>query len=534
MLRRSRRKRAAVGDIYRTCIRFGNCPPDVKNKVENNTIADKILKWASGAIYLGSLGIGTSSSGSGIRIGAPSAGTLRPTLPVDAIGPREVPIQPGLVRPEDPSVFNPFDVTTDDIPVTTNEIPVPPPEIELLPLPKPDPNEILPKIPVPRFPVAVDDPIGPEVTISEGGEYEGTVPSIVPQPPRGPLDPLVVSRSQYSNPAFEISVHTETTAGEFSTPDSVVIYGGGGEIIGEEIPLVEFMRPEPTSRVLEEETEFATTSTPEGRPPAARRPALTNVRHYQQVRVDDPAFLSSPARLVTFDNPVFEEDVTMEFLQDVDEVLQAPDPDFRDIIRLGRAEATRLPGGRVRVSRVGQRATMKTRSGAVIGPKTHFYKDLSSIANEESIPLTVFGEVSGESSIAQPLAETGLTTGSRPILADPDLDVVFLQSTDPDETLLDEYEDVGSNAQLIVTMEDNVQPRTSILPEMLRPPFIFPEPGSDGVHVHYPESDHGHPAVNPDVVPHILLDIWSDDYYLHPSLVGKLRRRRRRKQIFVY
>uniref|UniRef100_A0AAU6S4W5 Minor capsid protein L2 n=1 Tax=Rhinolophus ferrumequinum papillomavirus 2 TaxID=3140014 RepID=A0AAU6S4W5_9PAPI len=524
MLRR-RRKRAAADDLYRSCIRTGNCPTDVKNKIENNTLADRILKWASGVIYLGGLGIGTSSSGSGVRIGGPAAGSFRPTLPVDAIGPNDIAFDAGLVRPTDSAVVEPTDVH----PGFENVIPdadLPREEIPLLPMPPRVGEDI------PRVPIAVEDPIAPDVTISEGGEFDRNS-SVVPQPPRGPQTPHVVSRSQYTNPAFEVSVHTDTTAGEFSTSDSIIIHGGGGEHIGENIPMVEFLRPEPTGR-LEEETEF-TTSTPDA-PPRGRRPALTNRRWYEQVQVADPAFLSRPATLVTFENPAFEDDVTLQFEMDVDEVLQAPDPDFRGVVRLGRPEYSRLGSGRLRVSRLGQKANMKTRSGAVLGAQTHFYQDLSSITEGESIPLTVFGETSGESSFAQPLNETGFTNGSRPILVDPDLEVVFIEDSShpvPDETLLDEYEDVSSNARLIMTTDtDLMQSRTSIVPEMLRPPFIFPEAGGGGVHIVFPQGDHGNPAIIPEFHPDIVLDLDSFDYYLHPSLTRK--KRRRRKQIFVY
>lgn len=302
--------------------------------------------------------------------------------------------------------------------------------------------------------------------------------------------------------------------------------------------MVEFLRPRPTGRAADvEETEFMQTSTPEqpGLRPRPRRPALTNRRWYEQVRVDDPAFVSRPAQLVTFDNPAFEDDISLEFANDVDEVLQAPDPDFRGVVRLGRPEVSRLPTGRVRVSRLGQKANMKTRSGAVLGAQTHFFHDLSSIRAEDSIPLTVFGEASGESSIAQPLAETGFSSGSRPILVDPDLDVVFIDDPSepvPDEVLMDEYEEVGSSARLIVTTDSEAN--VVFMPEFLRPPFMFPDAGGSGIHVVYPANDSGIPAINPDVHPEVIIDFMSYDYNLHPSLFGKLKRRRRRKQIFVY
>lgn len=549
MIRR-RRKRDSAANIYRSCIRHGNCPPDVKNKIENNTLADKILRYGSGAVYFGSLGIGTGAATAGVRIGAGAAGTFRPTGPIDAVGPSDVipvdvlrpgpvaPAEPGLVAPTDPSVFEPVDSNEIELP----DFSVPGKEdIPLLPIP---PRKI-PEPFVPGDPLYVDNTVEPEISVTGGSEYEDIGPRVVPQPGRTPAAADRVSRTQYSNPAFEVSVHTDTSIGEFSSGDSIVVYGGGGRNVGEMIPMVEFMRPAPRPRQLEEETEFLT-STPEPPPevragarPRARgrprRPALTNRRRFEQVPVSDPAFLSRPASLVTFENPAYEEDITIMFENDVDDVLQAPHPDFRDVVRLGRPEVTRLPSGTIRVSRLGERATISTRSGAVIGARTHFYRDLSSIT--EDIPLTVFGEMAGEGAISQPLAETGFSE-TPPVFVDPDLEVIRVDDPSgpvPDEDLLDEIEDVGSNAQLIVTQEETPigEGPMSIMPEFLRPPFVFPEgAASGGVHVWYPESNDGVPPVNPRVRPFIVLDFDSQDYVLHPSLFPK--RKRRRKQIFVY
>lgn len=534
-----RRKRDSAANIYRSCIRTGNCPPDVKNKIENNTLADKILKYASGVVYFGSLGIGTGA-GKPIRIGAGGAGTFRPTGPIDAIGPSDIipidaiapvdplipdPVEPGLVGPTDPSIIEPIDVVIGDIPDIST------------------PREL---IPPPRIPeVYEEDSFTPDVAVTGGGETEDLGPRVVPQPPATAGRPGVVSTTQFSNPSFEVTIPTDSAVGEFSTTDSIVVFGGGGEHVGEMIPMVEFLRPEPGPRGFEE-TEFIT-STPEPEPAVRprvrgrgrggrRRPALTNRRRYEQVAVADPAFLSRPASLVTFENPAFEDDVTLIFERDVDEVLQAPHEDFRDVVRLGRPEMTRLPSGRLRVSRLGERATISTRSGAVIGARTHFFRDLSSIADEESIPLTVFGEQSGQGAISQPLAETGFSSESI-VLADPDLEVIRVDDPSgpvPDEDLIDEFEDVASNAHLIVTEEEDFmgEGTIDIVPQFMRPPFLYPDIASTGgIHVAYPERNHGAPPVYPIGPPHVILDRWSSDYYLHPSLCR--RKRRRRKQIVV-
>ena len=59
MVRAQRTKRASVTDIYKGCKASGTCPPDVLNKVEQTTIADKILKYGSSGVFFGGLGIST-------------------------------------------------------------------------------------------------------------------------------------------------------------------------------------------------------------------------------------------------------------------------------------------------------------------------------------------------------------------------------------------------------------------------------------------------------------------------------------------
>ena len=50
--------------VYSVC----DGPPDIQNKIEHTTIADKILQYGSLGVFLGGLGIGTAR-GSGGRIG---------------------------------------------------------------------------------------------------------------------------------------------------------------------------------------------------------------------------------------------------------------------------------------------------------------------------------------------------------------------------------------------------------------------------------------------------------------------------------
>ena len=65
MARARRTKRDSATNIYRTCKQAGTCPPDVINKVEQTTIADKILQYGSAGVFFGGLGISTGKGTGG-------------------------------------------------------------------------------------------------------------------------------------------------------------------------------------------------------------------------------------------------------------------------------------------------------------------------------------------------------------------------------------------------------------------------------------------------------------------------------------
>ncbi|QBR99478.1 L2 [Gull papillomavirus 1] len=69
-----RRRRAAAEDLWRGTCQHGDCPDDVKQKFTQNTIADKILKWLGGVLYLGGLSIGTGAGAGSAETGAAAAG----------------------------------------------------------------------------------------------------------------------------------------------------------------------------------------------------------------------------------------------------------------------------------------------------------------------------------------------------------------------------------------------------------------------------------------------------------------------------
>lgn len=518
-----RRKRDSATNIYRHCIRVGNCPQDVKNKIENTTIADKILTYGSGAVFFGGLGISTGSKGGtaleatvgpGVSVGSriPTR-PLRPTGPVDVglgIRPTETPFQPpsrapididvgvGHVEPTDPSIIVPVDVAPDVVD-----------EVITLPM--------------------------PEITI------EGGTTAIIEVTPRAP-DNTLVSRTQYSNPAFDISLFSDSPAGELSASDEVTIRGGGGIVVGrpslvepegEEIELVEFSRVSRPGAEEQEETSFRT-STPEGPRAGTRTRARTRApvgrglysRGVEQIRVEEPEFLTQPGRLVQFDytNPAYDPDITEIFEQDVaDAAAGAPSFSFRDVVRLGRQIINRRRSGLLRVSRLGQRSTISTRSGLRIGARTHFYTDLSPITATDAVEEIELQEFSNQGTMVN----------------------MMLDNAANEEAVLDELlddlgdtESIGSHLQLVVQEGPRETGIVDVPYEVRKESIFYPNINFTGLGVHY---DTGRMPGPRDVIPTDIIPIPrppdvvvgpSQDYDLHPSLFKK-RRKRRRKYVFV-
>lgn len=520
-----RRKRDSATNIYRNCKIFNTCPPDVLNKIENNTIADKILKWGSGAVYLGGLGIGTGTANFGVEAGStavegsevgvtiggevPVGRPFTPSGGLDPIAPRpgvnETPFGPpnrapvdvdvggGVIEPSDPSILIPVDP--------------PPPEV---------------------VDTTISQPV-PSLT------FDGDNSAIIETTPIAPEN-RIISRTQYENPTFDITLFSNNTAGETSGADHITVNGGGGLIVGdplgtaaegEEIPLLEFS---PVSRsagtdLLEEETGFST-STPEPgvRTSTRARPGQgLYSRGVEQVRVYEPEFIEEPRRLVSFDftNPAYDPEVTQLFEEDLRAADQSvPSISFRDVVRLGRVQLNRARSGLVRVSRFGQRANMTTRSGLRIGARTHFYLDLSPVVAAEPTEEIPLAEFSNEGTVVDALAE----------------------GANEETALLDEYEEsnrINSTVQLLLV--DEVEPDGEIaatvvdIPEEIRkPPILYPGIQFTGLTVDSATaSGNVTPMeIEPIDVPTIVISAEGTSYDLHPSLRRKLKRRR--KYVFVY
>lgn len=447
MVRAARRKRASEDDLYRGCVMGQDCPIDIKNKYEQNTLADKILKWVSSFLYFGTLGISSGkgtggptgytplggSGGGGVRPGK-GANVVRPTVIVDALVPPGVPIDPAV--PDStlvPLLESGGGSTTLDV--------TPGGDIEVIAEVHPPPN------------------VGhPEISIAEPDEP----PVLEVTPETHPTSRVRVTSSKHDNPAFNAYVASSQLPGETSAADHVhILHGFNGEFVGqfeggdavfEEIPLEEFGVPDspPTS------------STPDSR---FRRVLNTfqrrlyNRRLVQQVKITDRnTFLTQPGQFVQweFNNPAFSDDsVSLIFQQDVNEVSGAPVADFQDIIRLSRPIFSENQG-LVRVSRLGQRGTIRTRSGLQIGGHVHYYTDLSPVRPLEDIEMSSFGEVSGESVIMQPLGEsTFVDAGST-------ADLLNEGGVEYSDSILDDdlHEDF-SRARLEISTSD--RSRTSIV-----------------------------------------------------------------------
>uniref|UniRef100_A0AAU7E2N4 Minor capsid protein L2 n=1 Tax=Eidolon bat papillomavirus TaxID=3141875 RepID=A0AAU7E2N4_9PAPI len=464
--KRARRiPRDSAGNIYRNpgCSVFGNCPQDVKNKIENKTPADKILQYGSAVVNLGGLSIGTGSgrgglggyipigSGRGVGVGAwpVPAYPARPPVPaIETLGP-EV-LAPEVVLPTGPVA-----------PEVTPEL------IELEPI-IPGSDIIDATAPVdPEAPAVIDDmgtfpgrpAIIDESTPTQGGRQIEVVAEIHHPPDLFTVHPtaegggstsavLEVGESvplmprSFAPHLQDPAIHTASTSfgsrasisgGRFTQID----YDISGEFIGDDIPLL--------NRTYDpEENLVFRTSTPEAparRGPAARLKALYH-RFTQQVPIEDPLFMEAPGAFVEFGNPAFNPDDTIEFPIEGPNPLASPDTRLQGVHTLHRALLSEGPTGRVRVSRLGSIAAMKTRSGAIVGPRAHVFHDVSSI--QEAIEL-------------QPLGRVPESVSGQNVVEDLDADVL----TEVDDTaggfedvpLLDEH--AGQSVRLGVSLGGN-------------------------------------------------------------------------------
>lgn len=496
MSAKSRRKRASESDLYKSCVLGGDCIPDVKNKVEGKTLADKLLQWFGSIIYLGGLGIGTGKGGggtSGVRPSAipgkvPEVVPLRPTAPVEAI-PENIPgnVIPGIIGAEAPSIVPMTDVALDPTIIVDNEVAV--------------------------------VPLGPSSDVQVFYETINPVYDSSTVPGR----PTVITGPDESIAVLDVS--TSAPPPRRVQLDTTYLGGGTSETITHADVYNVFVDPQLTgSTVGFEEIELGplsetfdileppTRSTPLAERLITRASQLYN-RFTQQVRTSNPLFLSQPSRLVQFEteNPAFTEaDLTLQFERDVAQVEAAPETDFADVHVLHRQVLSETPSGTVRVSRLGQKGLMQTRAGTLVGTNVHFYMDLSAIETADAIELSPLGMTSGNSTIVDTVAESAFV----------DTEVL------PEDELLDDLAEDFSDSHLVVFSEEG---RSTIVPSISAgSPKVIPVWTTDRV-VFYPTSvDISRVFPNIPIDSPTGIDIFSSDYYLPPALYRRRRRKRKR------
>lgn len=510
MYRVGRNKRASAEDLYRQC-GTGDCPDDVKRTIEGDTWADRLLKWFGSFIYLGGLGIGTGK-GSGGTLGYRPIGAPTRTTPAS------IPVRPAV--PTDPII------PTDVFPINTAD-PAGTAVIELTDFTVPDPSVI--DIATSNLgPGEIDiisarDPMT-DITATSGhpniittADESVAVLDVQPIPPpkRFALD------VQNSPSSTHLTIFSATSHPD---PDINVFIDSqfDGDIIGdvEEIPLETFN----TIQEMEIIEPDPRTSTPAQafRRLAGRARQLYN-RYTEQVFTRNPEFLGPVSRAVRFqfENPAYEPDITLQFEEDVAELAAAPDIDFSNIRTLHRPQYSLTSDNLVRVSRLGIRSTMTTRSGLQLGQAVHFYQDISEILPADTIEL-------------QPINTSHISTTVNALGDNTFINPAFEDSSYSEEDLVDEIVERFDNAHLIITatteegdliQTPTIPPGTSIK--------VFIDDYARAVTILHPHPSELlvplQPAFGTPTVPILILDPYSDDYSLHPSL---LRRKRKRSDIF--
>jgi len=431
-----RRKRAAPDQLYKHCIQGGDCIPDVQNKFEQKTWADTLLKIFGSLLYFGNLGIGTGR-GSGGSLGYRPLGTpstrptdvtpIRPNITIDAVGPSDViPIDaatPSIV-PLSEGTPNIGYIAPDAGPGLGGE------DIELYTITNPTTNiggaETTPTI----------------VTTDEGAAAVIETQFIPERPVQAFYDPAASTTHEIN--IFTAPSETTSNVNVFVDPEfSGTIVGGFDEIPLQRLNYSEF-----------EIEESPITSTPAQKVESAISKAKGFYNRFiKQVPIKQPEFLTRPSQLVQFefDNPAFDDDVSFEFERDLAAVSAAPAEEFQDVIRLHRPSLSSYEG-LVRVSRLADTGVMETRSGTVIGPRIHFYQDISAISPVETIELQ---DVAGPPTLVDELLEES-------VFIDP---INTADNAVTENDLIDEYEETFADTHLVVaTSNVNGELETNFYP----------------------------------------------------------------------
>jgi hypothetical protein len=497
MYRSSRRKRASVQDIYRSCIQGGDCPTDVRNKVEQTTWADTLLKIFSSIIYLGNLGIGTGRGGGGsmgyrpINAQTPRGDTVpvppRPTIPtVDVIGPQDV----LPIASEAPAI----------IPLEEGI-----PETGIIDTPSGGPGLDADAIQVTTAIDTVSEVTGvgehPNI-FGESGEAAQIDVQLSPPPPkRIALDPSVTDnisvvevRHSHIDPNINVFVDAQFDAINIGHP--------------EEIELQEIN--------LREEFEIdqgPLRSTPLSSRAISRARDLYH-RFVQQAPTSTADFVGFSSRPNTFEfeNPAFDDAIAEEFENDIQQIQTEA-----GVVRfVGSPKLSETANNTVRISRLAQKPGMTTRSGLQIGQRIHFYYDLSPI-QQDAIELLPRGEYSHESTIVD-----ALTTSS---FINPFENAI---NGFPEDMLLDTLEENFTDSQLVViggNRDDIEMPHPATA-------FTLSVPVADINTSYIIEHSTIHPtALNipsttiAPIEPGFAFDVNLNTFDIHPSLIRRKRKR---------
>lgn len=178
-----------------------------------------------------------------------------------------------------------------------------------------------------------------------------------------------------------------------------------------------------------------------------------------------------------------------------------------------------MPQRTIRVSRLGHKLGMTTRSGLQIGQQVHLYYDLSPLP-ADNIELQTIAEFSNESSIIDDLTtSTFINVFEQPIGG--------LEFSE--DALLDTL-DESFSGHIIVTTTDTAGESSDIplLPPNFSIKVFTPDYGTD-ILVYHPISNNTSIDVPGSsyvpIEPSFVVDVDGSDYDLHPSFLRKKRKR---------
>lgn len=510
---KTRRKRAAVEDLYKSCKLGGDCLPDVQNKVEGTTLADRLLQIFGSILYFGNLGIGTGKGTGGWGGYRPFGGTAgrtpeisvsKPAVPIDPLGGTEV-IPLNVIDAEAPSIIPLVDGTPDVPPIDTGAPTIDVAELDVTT--SAQPTDILP------------------TTTQQPTVIAGPKISVIDYQPGPPLPKRLVLDADFK-PYQDIHLNVFPEPKNFDPNINIFVDPNlTADTVGfEEIELSTLSKSADFD-IEEAGFKSSTPTQPLGR--VAQQGRQLYNRFMQQVHTRNPEFISRPSRLVTFDfeNPAFEDEVTLQFEQDVNQIEAAPDTDFQDIVKLSRPIFSETDLG-LRVSRIGQKGSMVTRSGLRIGQKVHYYFDVSPIARPETIEMQSLGAFGNDITIINAPAESTFVN-----------EVTTLEGPVPDILLEDTYEETFDSSHLVLTVAENDRD-TFQIPTYVSRFGITPIVSNfnDVLHVDFPNYEdsttiYPEEIINPSLPTNNTVQT-SLDFILHPDLMKKRRKRKRKYNYF--